>query len=231
MRSRSTGAAWAPPRGPDTFGVAGDMPEATVHIVDDDPALRNALTRLCRSAGLAAVAHRDPTSLPITRTREAPECILLDVRLTDQNGLTVQETLRDAGCTVPIIFLTGYGTIPMTVRAMRGGAVEFLTKPVSDTVLLAAIHRALDMDAATLHAGRLQDELSRRLEALTAREGDVLRCAIGGLMNKQIAAELGITEITAKVHKRRMMAKMGARSLADLVLMAHQLGIEATRQR
>ncbi|TXN44837.1 response regulator [Methylobacterium sp. WL7] len=207
------------------------MPEATVHIVDDDPAVRSALTRLCRSAGLAAVAHQDPTTLPITRTREASECILLDVRLAEQNGLTVQETLRDAGCTVPIIFLTGYGTIPMTVRAMRGGAVEFLTKPVGDMVLLEAIHRALEMDAATLRAGRLQDALSKRLAALTAREGDVLRCAIGGLMNKQIAAELGITEITAKVHKRRMMEKMQARSLADLVLMAHQLGIEATRQR
>ncbi|WP_232629951.1 response regulator transcription factor [Methylobacterium sp. Leaf118] len=207
------------------------MPEATVHIVDDDPALRNALMRLLRSAGLAAIAYRDPADLPVTRTREAPECILLDVRLTEQNGLAVQETLRDAGCTVPIIFLTGYGTIPMTVRAMRGGAVEFLTKPVNDTVVLEAIHRALEIDAAALRAGRVQDDLVRRLAALTPREGDVLRCAIGGLMNKQIAAELGITEITAKVHKRRMMEKMRARSLAELVLMAHQLGIEATRQR
>ncbi|SFT29232.1 two component transcriptional regulator, LuxR family [Methylobacterium sp. yr668] len=207
------------------------MPEPTVHIVDDDPALRAALTRLCRSAGLAAVAHSDSAELLVSRLRQAPECILLDLRLPGQSGLTVQEALRDAGCTVPIIFLTGYGTIPITVRAMRGGAVEFLTKPVSDTVVLDAIHRALAIDAAALEAGRAQDDLSRRLASLTPRELALLRCAIGGLMNKQIAAELGITEITAKVHKRRVMEKMRARSLADLVLMAHQLGIEATRQR
>lgn len=213
------------------MGAANYMSEATVHIVDDDPAVRTALTRLCRAAGLAAIAHSDPTKILLSRMRKAPECILLDVRLTYQNGLTYQEALRDAGCTVPIIFLTGYGTIPMTVRAMRGGAVEFLTKPVDETAMLEAIHRALAIDAAALQARRSQADLARLFAALTPREVDVLGYAIGGLMNKQIAAELGVSEITAKVHKRNMMKKMHARSLADLVLMAHQLGIKATRQR
>ncbi|KQO66418.1 response regulator [Methylobacterium sp. Leaf89] len=207
------------------------MSEATVHIVDDDPALRCALMRLCRSSGLLAVGHGDAAALAATRVRTAPECILLDVRLAGENGLSVQEALRSAGSTVPIIFLTGFGTIPMTVRAMRGGAVEFLTKPVVAEVLLDAVHRALEADAAALEARRAREALAERLQALTPRELDVMRCAIGGLMNKQIAAELGITEITAKVHKRRVMEKMQARSLADLVRMADQIGVAATHQR
>lgn len=213
-----------------TIGRAGDMPEPIVHIVDDDPALSAALVRLCRSAGLTAVAHSDPAKLIVPRVRVAPECILLDLRLPGQSGLMVQEALRDAGCTVPIIFLTGFGTIPITVRAMRGGAVEFLTKPVSDTVVLEAIHRALAIDAAALEDDRVLKDLSARLRSLTPRELTLLRCAISGLMNKQIAAQLGITEITAKVHKRRVMEKMRARSLAELVRMAHRLKIEPTRQ-
>ena len=206
------------------------MSEATVHIVDDDPALRGALMRLCRASGLLAIGHGDAAALAATRARTAPECILLDVRLAGENGLSVQEALRSAGSTVPIIFLTGFGTIPMTVRAMRGGAMEFLTKPVVAEVLRDAVHRALEA-AATLESRRAQEALDERLQSLTPRERDVMRCAIGGLMNKQIAAELGITEITAKVHKRRVMEKMQARSLADLVRMADQVGVAATRQR
>ncbi|MBO1022644.1 MULTISPECIES: response regulator transcription factor [unclassified Methylobacterium] len=207
------------------------MPEATIHIVDDDPVLREALVRLCMSDGLAAVGHADPSGLSGSLLRQSPECILLDVRLAEQSGLAVQEMLRADGNTVPIIFLTGYGTIPMSVRAMRGGAVEFLTKPFIADVLLAAIRKALEADAAALADRRAQGELAARFSTLTPRENDVMRCAIGGLMNKQIAADLGITEITAKVHKRRVMEKMQARSLADLVRMADQLGIVATRQR
>ncbi|KQP82588.1 MULTISPECIES: response regulator [unclassified Methylobacterium] len=207
------------------------MTEATVHIVDDDPALRGALIRLCRSAGLAAVGYGDAAALVAAPARSGPACILLDVRLADENGLSVQEALRAAGSTVPVIFLTGYGTIPMTVRAMRGGAVEFLTKPVMADVLLDAVQRALAADAAALDARRTRDALSERFSSLTPREQAVMGCAIGGLMNKQIAAELGITEITAKVHKRRVMEKMQARSLADLVRMADQIGFAATRQR
>ncbi|KQO53181.1 MULTISPECIES: response regulator transcription factor [unclassified Methylobacterium] len=207
------------------------MPEATVHIVDDDPVLREALVSLCLSDGLAAVGHGDPGGLAQSLRRRSPECVLLDVRLAEQSGLAVQDSLRADGNTVPIIFLTGYGTIPMSVRAMRGGAVEFLTKPFIAEVLLAAIRKALAADAVALADRRARDDLSARLSTLTPRERDVMRCAIGGLMNKQIAAELGITEITAKVHKRRVMEKMQARSLADLVRMADQLGVAATRQR
>ncbi|WP_192711591.1 LuxR C-terminal-related transcriptional regulator [Methylobacterium sp. OAE515] len=206
------------------------MHEGTVHIVDDDPALRTALVRLCRSAGLVAVGHSGIASL-ISRQRSGPECILLDVQLGQHNGLEVQEALRSAGCRVPIIFLTGFGTIPLTVEAMRGGAADVLTKPVMDEVLLDAIDRALRADAAAISEAQTRDELARRHKTLTPRECDVMACAIGGLMNKQIAAELDISEVTAKVHKRRVMEKMQATSLIDLIRMADRLGIAPKRQR
>ncbi|MDB5726324.1 MAG: DNA-binding response regulator, partial [Novosphingobium sp.] len=142
------------------------------------------------------------------------------MRLERENGLAVQDALRDDGSTAPIIFLTGFGTIPMTVQAMRGGAAEFLTKPVVDSVLLSAVNRALELDAATALKRRMLNDLAQRLASLTDREREVMALAIGGLMNKQIAGELGTTEITAKVHKRRVMEKMRARSLPDLVRMA-----------
>ena len=209
----------------------GSRTAGNVHIVDDDDALRTALIRLCASAGLMAVGHADAYGLLEAQAIARPACILLDVRLGEQNGLTVQETLRSSGSTIPIIFLTGYGTIPMTVRAMQGGAVEFLTKPVDGEVLLSALKRALDVDASAIAGERRQGDLSARFGSLTPRERDVFGYAIGGLMNKQIAAELGISEITAKVHKRHVMKKMAARSLAELVVMAESLGIPASRWR
>ena len=205
--------------------------EATVHIVDDDPALRRALSRLCRSIGLETVEHADAGQLGASARTSRPACVVLDVRLAEQNGIAVQEALRESGFTLPIIFLTGYGTIPMTVRAMRGGAIEFLTKPAEDEVLLEAIGRALDADRQQLAAGRATEEIAERYEGLTGRERDVMACAIGGLMNKQIAGELGLSEITAKVHKRRVMEKMAARSLPDLVRMAELLNVQAKRRR
>ncbi|MBE7186591.1 MAG: response regulator transcription factor [Methylobacterium mesophilicum] len=204
---------------------------ATVHIVDDDPALRTALTRLCRSAGLIAVEHADAGDIAAIDRVDRPACILLDIRLAEGNGLAVQEALRDRGNTMPIIFLTGYGTIPMTVRAMRGGAAEFLTKPVEDAVLLEAIDRALNADAAARDVDEARHAVLERFTTLTERERDIMACAIGGLMNKQTAAELGISEITAKIHKRHVMEKMGARSLPDLVRMAEQVGVSARRHR
>lgn len=206
------------------------MHHATVHIVDDDPAVRTAVIRLCRSAGLDAVGHGDTATLT-ELPRAGPECILLDVHLGERNGLAVQEDLRASGSTVPIIFLTGVGTVPMTVRAMRGGAIDVLTKPVVDDVLLGAVHRALKVDAEAHASSRTQDDLAHRFKTLTPRERDVMTCAIGGLMNKQIAAELGVSEITAKVHKRHVMQKMQATSLVDLIRMADRLGLEAKRQR
>ncbi|TPG18882.1 DNA-binding response regulator [Sphingomonas koreensis] len=203
----------------------------TVHIVDDDDALRAALGRLVRSVGLDAIGHCSASGLREAAYGDQPRCILLDIRLEGENGLSVQESLRVDGNTAPVIFLTGYGTIPMTVQAMRAGAAEFLTKPVHDDVLLSAIFRALEHDALMAQRRQIQAELDARLASLTDREGEVMRLAIGGLMNKQIAGELGITEITAKVHKRRVMEKMSARSLPDLVRMAEQLGIAALRSR
>lgn len=202
-----------------------------VHIVDDDDALRAALVRLVRSAGMEARGHCSASELRDTSSTDRPRCIILDMRLEGENGLSVQEALRVDGDTAPVIFLTGYGTIPMTVQAMRAGAAEFLTKPVDDDVLLAAILRALEHDAVMAHRRQTQTDLELRLAMLTDREGEVMRLAIGGLMNKQIAGELGVTEITAKVHKRRVMEKMRARSLPDLVRMAEQLGIGAVRSR
>ncbi|MDX7951858.1 response regulator [Lichenihabitans sp. Uapishka_5] len=228
----------APVRRGETIGItdepgpaSGQFPLGTVHIVDDDEVLRTALVRLCRSAGLHAIGHATASEFLDGQAVGRPACILLDVRLGEQNGLAVQDAFREAGGTVPVVFLTGYGTIPMTVRAMRNGATEFLTKPVEDDVLLNALRRALAADLRASEDERAHAELGQRLASLTPRERDVLGCAIGGLMNKQIAAELGITQITAKVHKRHVMEKMSARSLPDLVRIAGRLGIEATRRR
>ena len=202
-----------------------------VHVVDDDDALRAALVGLIRSAGLEARSHRDASKLRDAFCAVRPRCIILDMRLKGECGLSVQKALHDAGDTAPIIFLTGFGTIPMTVQAMRAGAAEFLTKPANDDILLPAITRALEHDALMANRHQTRADLEHRLGRLTDREGEVFRLVIGGLMNKQIAGELGTTEITAKVHKRRVMEKMGARSLPDLVRVAEQLGISAIRSR
>lgn len=202
-----------------------------VHIVDDDDGLRAALVRLVQSHGLQAVGHAGAAHLHHALNADIACCVVLDMRLPGASGLQVQDALRHAGIPAPIIFLTGFGTIPLTVEAMRGGASEFLTKPVDDTILLSAIRRALAVSAANTLEQQSQNDLVCRLGRLTAREREVLALAIGGLMNKQIAGELGTTEITAKVHKRRVMSKMGARSLPDLVRMAETLGICARRTR
>ena len=209
----------------------GASDAGVVHVVDDDDALRAALIRLIRSAGLDAVGHYCAAGLREVLGKDRPHCIILDMRLEGENGLAVQKTLRGDGSTAPIIFLTGFGTIPMTVQAMRAGAAEFLTKPVDDEILLGAISRALNHDRQTMVRQQSQVDLESRFVSLTEREREVMRLAIGGLMNKQIAGELGTTEITAKVHKRRVMDKMAARSLPDLVRMAERLGVDAAKSR
>ena len=206
-------------------------PAGLVHVVDDDEALRAAVVRLIRSNGYEAVGHSDAVGLRAASDHDRPSCILLDMRLVGESGLNVQAALRARGNTTPIIFMTGFGTIPLTVQAIRGGAVEFLTKPVDNDTLLTAIRRALELDARAVELRCAEGELTERLTSLTDREREVMALAIGGLMNKQIAGELGTTEITAKVHKRRVMAKMRARSLPDLVRIAEALGIHAARSR
>ena len=215
----------------ETHDASAEATGGIVHIVDDDVMLCAALVRLVRSAGLEATGHTCSSELHNVSSANKPSCIILDVRLAGENGLVVQHALRNSGNTAPIIFLTGFATIPMTVQAMRGGAAEFLTKPVDEDILLTAVHRALDQDASTALERRTQIDLEQRFATLTDREREVMTLAIGGLMNKQIAGDLRISEITAKVHKRRVMEKMQARSLPDLVRMAETIGVYAIRAR
>ncbi|MDR3375066.1 MAG: response regulator [Ancalomicrobiaceae bacterium] len=202
-----------------------------VHIVDDDAAIREALVRLCASDGLDAEAHSSAVELMSRLDALRPGCIVLDVRLENESGFDVQEQLLKIHKDIPVIFMTGYGTIPMTVRAMRAGAMEFLTKPIDPDVLLTAVRSALDVDAEALSSRADLVSLREQYETLTPREREVLTLVIGGLLNKQVAAELGTAEVTAKVHKRRVIEKLGARSVADLILIAERLGVSAARRR
>jgi FixJ family two-component response regulator len=203
----------------------------TVFIVDDDAAILDGLARLLASAGLEARTFSTASAFLEEPCPLGPACVLLDVRLPELSGFDVQEALSARGRNLPIIFLTGFGTIPMTVRAMKAGAAEFLTKPVEDDVLIDAVTAALARDAQTLETAAEDTELRARFASLTPREQQVMALVIGGLMNKQLAAELGTSEVTAKVHKRHVMDKMGARSLPDLVLVAERLDIAAVKRR
>jgi FixJ family two-component response regulator len=200
-------------------------PQSTVFVVDDDASLREALKSLLRSVGLRVEVFGSGADFLKIKLPADPACLVLDVRLPGLSGLDFQSELAKANIHIPIIFVTGHGDIPMTVRAMKAGAVEFLTKPFRDQDLLDAVQIALERD----HTRRARDATERQLrmnfEALTPREQEVIGYVTSGLMNKQIAAELGVSEITVKVHRGNVMKKMGARSLADLVRMADALGI------
>ncbi|WP_342250961.1 response regulator transcription factor [Sphingomonas sp. OTU376] len=200
---------------------------ALVCIVDDDASVRDGLSRLLESAGYRAVAYHNAQSFLAAPSPEGPACLLFDVRLPDLDGLQLQEHVAGLSRRPPIIFMTGHGTIPMSVRAIKSGAVEFLTKPIDSDVLLATIEDALSMDRDQLVGQREEGSLQQRLDSLTPRENEVLRRVIAGPMIKQLAAALGTSEVTAKVHKRRVMEKMGARTLVELIHMAERLGIEA----
>ncbi len=202
----------------------------TVFIVDDDASVRRALTRLIKSAGYevqAFASARDFLDYSSIND-EGPGCLVLDVRMPGLSGLDLQHELQAANASLPIIFITGHGDIPMSVQAMKEGAVDFLPKPVKDKVLLKAIDQALER-AVREHA--VQDEIEdirRRLDTLTPRELDVLRLVITGMLNKQIAHELGTVEKTIKVHRARVMEKMEVQSLAELVRIAERVGIGRT---
>jgi FixJ family two-component response regulator len=204
-------------------GQAG--PQSTVFVVDDDASLREALKSLLRSVGLRVEVFGSGADFLKIKLPDDAACLILDIRLPGLSGLDFQSELAKANIHIPIIFITGHGDIPMTVRAMKAGAVEFLTKPFRDQDLLDAVQVALERDRAR----RAHDDTARQLrtnfEALTPREQEVIGYVTSGLMNKQIAAELGVSEITVKVHRGNVMKKMGARSLADLVRMADALGI------
>ena len=196
---------------------------SVVFVVDDDTSMRGALENLIGSVGLEVRAFASPQEFLRAERPDAPACLVLDVRLPGKSGLAFHEELVKAGIALPVIFITGHGDIPMSVRAMKAGAVEFLPKPFHDQEMLDAIHAALERDR-TLHrvAGVLAG-LKTRYAALTEREREIMNLVAAGRANKQIAAELGISEVTVKVHRGQVMRKMRARSLADLVRMADRL--------
>jgi FixJ family two-component response regulator len=201
----------------------------TVFVIDDDAAVREALQSLLRSVGLKVATFASARDFLTSQRPDAPACLVLDVRLPGLSGLDLQRELAAAQLDIPIIFITGHGDIPMTVRAMKAGAVEFLTKPFRDQDLLDAIAQALERDRAARAQRAGLAELHERYAELTAREREVMGLVVSGLLNKQIAAELGISEITIKVHRGQVMQKMGAESVADLVRMADKLGIPTTK--
>ena len=203
--------------------------DSIVFVVDDDASLRQALKSLLQSVGLRVELFGSAADFLKSKLADSvAACLVLDVRLPGLSGLDFQAELAKANIHIPIIFITGHGDIPMTVRAMKAGAVEFLTKPFRDQDLLDAVQIALERDRARRTQDDTAHELRVHFEALTPREREVLAFVTAGLMNKQIAAELGVSEITVKVHRGNVMKKMGARSLADLVRMADTLGIRRT---
>jgi FixJ family two-component response regulator len=203
--------------------------QSVVFIVDDDESLREALKRLFVSVGLRAEAFGSASQFLQSKLPEVPSCLVLDVRLPGMSGLDFQAELGNANILIPIVFITGHGDIPMTVRAMKAGAVEFLAKPFREQDLLDAVGVALDRDRVRREQQGNNLSLRAHFESLTPREQEVMAFVTSGLMNKQIAAEMDISEITVKFHRGHIMRKMGARSLADLVRMADALGVRSTK--
>jgi FixJ family two-component response regulator len=209
----------------DSASTAEPTTEPVVFIVDDDLSVRRSLTNLFRSVGLEAAAFGSAPEMLQSKLPDVASCLVLDVRLPGLSGLDLQAELTKANIHIPIIFITGHGDIPMTVRAMKSGAADFLTKPFRDQELLDAVVAAIERDRKRREVEKTVANLQSLFEGLSPRERDVLGLVADGLMNKQIAAELGLAEITVKIYRGHVMKKMGARSLAELIRMTETLGI------
>jgi len=205
-----------------------NVDRATVFVVDDDPSMRRALETLLRSVGHDVHLFSSAAEFMLAARPDAPGCLVLDVRLPGMSGLAFQQELAKAGIALPIIFITGHGDVSMTVRAMKAGAAEFLTKPFDDQILLDAIDAALERDRARRRETASVSALQVRYDELTERERQVMKLVVAGNVNKRIAAELGLSVVTVKVHRAQVMRKMLAKSVADLVRMADRLGVSAT---
>jgi FixJ family two-component response regulator len=201
--------------------------DAVIAVVDDDPSVREGLSSLIRSAGLQVEAFASAQEFLARPGAEEPNCLVLDLQLPGLSGLDLQKRMAEAGLEIPIVFLTGHGNIPASVQAMKAGAVEFLTKPFDEQDLLKAIQEAIERDQRTRQQHADIRGLQNRYQSLTAREQEVMQQVVSGLLNKQIAAGLNITEYTVKIHRGRVMRKMHADSLADLVRMAETLGVRS----
>lgn len=198
-----------------------------VFIIDDDASLRTSLGNLFESVGLQTEVFQSAKEFLHYNKPEAPSCLVLDIRLPGINGLDFQTELLEAKIHIPIIFMTGHGDIPMTVRAMKAGAVDFLTKPIHDQQMLDAVSKAIERDRERRKSEKAMSNLRALFESLGAREREVMTLVTAGLMNKQVAAKTGLAEITVKIHRGNVMKKMGAKSLADLVRMAETLELHS----
>jgi FixJ family two-component response regulator len=211
--------------------MATEHQKSLVLVIDDDPSVRNGLTLLFRSVGFETRVFGSAQEFLQSTLPDVPSCLVLDVRLPGQSGLEFQAELVKANTHIPIIFMTGHGDIPMTVRAMKGGAVDFLAKPFRDQDMLDAVATAIERDRKRRASEKILSDLRALFETLSPRECEVMALVSSGLMNKQIAAELNLAEITVKIHRGRIMKKMHARSVADLVKMAETLGVRRTNQK
>ena len=200
-----------------------------VLVVDDDPEVRDALSSLFRSVGLEPRLFASTAEFLQHKLPEAPCCIVLDIRLPGVGGLDFQAQLTNANIHIPVVMVTGHGDIPMSVRAMKAGAVDFLTKPFRPQDMLDAVARAIERDGKRRDSEKLLAQIQGRFESLTSREREIMTLVTAGLMNKQVAAEVGLSEITVKIHRGHLMRKMGVRSLADLVRAAEALGLRPAK--